>query len=113
MGKPITHEYGQELGVLKFFPYKAEAHVIPQSMVNSTVGTAMFVLGGTPYPSDDSKALGVLLQDIDVTQGDASGAVVYEGVIDPEKLEAKGVTISDAAKKAMPNVRIYGEPYKG
>ena len=111
MGKPITHEYGQELGILKFFPYEAEAHVIPQSMANSTVGTATFVLGGTPYPSNDANAVGVLLNDVDVTQGDAAGTVVYKGVIDPDKLTAKGVTINAAAKSAMPQVRIYGEPY--
>lgn len=113
MGKPITHEYGQEKGILKFFPYQGAACVVPQSMANTTVGTASFVLAGTPFPSNDGKALGVLLHDVDVTQGDAAGTYVYEGTIDPDKLEEKGVTISDAAKKAMPNVRIYGEAYKG
>lgn len=111
MGKPIVNEYGQNKTILKFFPYKGAACTVPTSMVNSTVGTASFVLAGTPFPSNDAKALGVLLEDVDVTQGDAAGTYVYEGVLDPEKLTANNITISAEAKGAMPNVQIYGEPY--
>lgn len=108
MGKPIEHEYGQELGVLKFFPYQGAACVVPATMAT---GGATIVPAGTPFPANNATALGVLLHDVDVSQGDAAGTYVYEGTIDPDKLTAKGVTISAAAKEAMPNVRIYGAPY--
>lgn len=111
MGKPIVNEYGQNKTILKFFPYKGAACTVPSSMVNSTVGSASFVLAGTPFPSDDENALGVLLENVDVTQGDAAGTYVYEGVLDPDKLSDNGITISDEAKGVMPNVQIYGEPY--
>ena len=32
MGKPIVHEYGQNKGILKFFPYEGAACVVPQTM---------------------------------------------------------------------------------
>ena len=111
MGKPIVHEYGQEKTILKFFDYKGAACVVPESMGVDVDGSKV-VVAGTPFPSNDGEALGVLLHTVDVTQGDAAGTYVYKGILDPTKLTANGVTISDAAKKAMPNVQIYGESYK-
>lgn len=109
MGKPITHEYGQNKTILKFFDYKGAACVVPESMGVEQEDGSKVVVAGTPFPSNDDKALGVLLADVDVTQGDAAGTYIYKGILDPDKLE--GVTISDDAKKAMPNVQIYGEAY--
>ena len=34
---------------------------------------------GTIYPSNDNKAIGVVLQDYDVTESDASMAIVLHG----------------------------------
>ena len=110
MGKPIVHEYGQDKTILKFFDYKGAACVVPESMGVETDGKKI-VVAGTPFPSDDENALGVLLHTVDVTQGDAAGTYVYKGILDPAKLEENGVTISNAAKQAMPNVQIYGETY--
>ena len=110
MGKPIVHEYGQEKTILKFFPYKGAACVVPESM-GAEVDGKKIVKAGTPFPSDDANALGLIFVDVDVTQGDAAGTYVYEGVIDPVKLEENGVTVSAEAKKAMPNVQFYGEAY--
>ena len=110
MGKPIVHEYGQKKTILKFFPYKGAACLVPQSM-GTVVDGKKIVKAGTPFPSNDDKALGVMLHDVDVTQGDAAGTYVYEGVIDPDKLQEKNVTIELSAQKAMPNVQIYGKAY--
>jgi len=102
----ITHEYGQEKTILKFFPYEGAACVVP-----ATMGTNGVVKAGTPFPSNDSKALGVLLHDVDVSEGDAAGTYVYQGVLDPDKLTENGITISADAFKAMPRVSIYGYSY--
>ena len=40
-----------------------------------------------------------------------AGTYVYEGILDPAKLTANSITITDAAKAAMPNVQIYGTAY--
>lgn len=112
MGKPIVHEYGQDKTILKFFDYKGAACVVPATMGVTQADGSKIVVAGTPFPSNDKNALGVLLATVDVTQGDAAGTYVYKGILDPAKLTANRVTISDAAKKAMPNVQIYGESYK-
>ena len=109
MGKPIVHEYGQDKTILKFFDFKGAACVVPATMGVAQADGTKIVVAGTPFPSNDKNALGVLLDTVDVTQGDAAGTYVYKGILDPTKLT---VTISDAAKKAMPNVQIYGESYK-
>ena len=66
------------------------------------------VKAGTPYPSNDAECLGYLLEDVDVTQGDAPGTYVYQGTIDWEKVT--GLSIADAARKATPRVTFYGAP---
>lgn len=111
MGLPITHEYGTDVGILKFFPYKGAACVVSATGVSANADGKKIVKAGTPIPANDGTALGVLLHDVDVTQGDAPGTYVYEGVLDPAKLTANGITLTAAAKAAMPNVQIYGVPY--
>lgn len=112
MGMPIVKEYGQEKTILKFFPHKNAACVVPQSMGVDQADGRKLVIAGTPFPADDDTCLGLLLYTVDVTAGDEAGAYVYEGVIDPDKLTENGVTVSDAAKKVIPNVQFYKEPYK-
>lgn len=50
--------------------------------------------------SNDAKAQGVLLHDVDVTNGTANGTVLVFGFVNLNRLEA-GVTISDEAKEAL------------
>lgn len=107
MGKPIVNEYGQEKGILKFFPYQGAACVVTTTIA----GGSKVVPAGTPYPSNDGECLGLLLHSVDVSNGDAPGTYVYEGVIDPDKLAENEVTVSDAAKAAIPRVTFYGSPY--
>ena len=103
MGKPIVRDFTQGKGILKFFPYEGAACVVQQSMVSAKI-----VKAGTPYPSNDAECLGYLLEDVDVTQGDAPGTYVYQGTIDWEKVT--GLSIADAARKATPRVTFYGAP---
>lgn len=109
MGKPIIHEYGQEKGILKFFPYQGAACVVPQTMqATADANGYKIVKAGTPFPSNDKECLGYLLHDVDVTQGDAPGTYVYAGTIDWEKVKSLSPTISEAARKATPRVTFYG-----
>lgn len=111
MGKPIAREFGQEKTILKFFPYEGAACLVPATMGTVQADGRKLVKAGTPFPSDDADCLGFLLADVDVTQGDAAGTYVYEGVLDPDKLKDNGVTISANAHKAVPRVTVYGVPY--
>lgn len=108
MGKPIVRDFTQSKGILKYFPYEGAACVVPQSMASVADANGMkIVKAGTPYPSNDAKCLGYLLEDVDVTMGDAPGTYVYQGSIDKAKLTANGVTVQDEAKAATTRVTFF------
>lgn len=111
MGTPIVKEFGQEKTILKFFDYKGAACVVPATGVSADADGKKIVKAGTPFPSNDASCLGYLLHDVDVTQGDAAGTYVYEGILDGAKITANGITVSAAAKTATPKVTFYGEAY--
>lgn len=109
MGKPIVHEFTQGKTILKFFPYQGAACIVKQSDVSVADANGYKIAkAGTPFPSNDNKCLGYLLEDVDVTQGDAPGTYVFEGTIDWEKVKDLSPAISDAARKATPRVTFYG-----
>lgn len=110
MGKPITRDFTQSKGILKFFPYEGADCVVAQSGVSADANGRKIVPAGTPYPTNDDGCLGYLLEDVDVTQGDAPGTYVYQGTIDWEKVKNLDPAIADAARKATPRVTFYGAP---
>ena len=58
---------------------------------------------GTIYPANDATAIGVVMNDYDVTDGDENMAIIIHGFILEEGLPAKP---SDLAKTAMPMVKF-------
>ena len=107
MGKPITREFTQGKTILKFFDYKGAACVVPELGVVADANGKKIVKAGTPFPSDDGSCKGYLLNDVDVTQGDAPGTYIYEGSIDNKKLTATGVVVGELAKAATPRVTFF------
>lgn len=61
-------------------------------------GDRFIIKAGTIYPSNDNEAIGVVLQDYDVTEGDVSMAIVLHGFIRVDRLPA---TPTDAALKNL------------
>lgn len=49
-------------------------------------GDRFIIKAGTIYPSNDDKAIGVVLQDYDVTESDVSMAIVLHGFIRADRL---------------------------
>lgn len=107
MGTPIARDFNANKTILKFFPFKGAACLVPASGVEADADGKKIVKAGTPFPANDATCLGYLLTDVDVTQGDAPGTYVYEGTLDPDKLKANGVSISDTAAAKTPKVNIY------
>ena len=107
MGKPITRDFTQGKTILKFLDYKGAACVVSESGVGADSNGNKIVKAGTPFPSNDGECKGYLLEDVDVTQGDAPGTYIYEGSIDNKKLTAAGVIVSGEAKKATPRVTFF------
>ena len=102
--KPITNEYGLEKTVLKHFPYLGAACLVPTTMA-TTIDP--IVPAGTPFPSNDGDCVGLLLHDVDTSNGDAPGTYVYEGDIDNAKLTERGITVGSSAKAAIPRVTFF------
>lgn len=61
-------------------------------------GDRFIIKAGTIYPSNDNKAIGVVLQDYDVTESDASMAIVLHGFIRVDRLSTQP---SNAALKNL------------
>lgn len=61
-------------------------------------GDRFIIKAGTIYPFNDNKAIGVVLQDYDVTESDASMAIVLHGFIRADCLPTPP---SDAALKNL------------
>lgn len=61
-------------------------------------GDRFIIKAGTIYPSNDNKAIGVVLQDYDVTESDVSMAIVLHGFIREDRLPASP---SNAALKNL------------
>lgn len=61
-------------------------------------GDRFIIKAGTIYPSNDNNAIGVVLQDYDVTESDVSMAIVLHGFIRADRLP---IPPSDAALKNL------------
>lgn len=102
MGKIRVTEYSNRKEMLKYDHFVAEAIVLTQSD-STTVDGKKIVKAGTILPANDATAKGVLLDDVDVTHGDATGSLVIHGFIDKSKL----TTQPDAAAiTALPMIKF-------
>lgn len=75
------------------------------SLADSTSGRYI-VKAGTIYPANDETAEGVILNDYDVTDGDAAAALVVEGFVQLNKLPEPP---EEEAIAAMPKIKFVGD----
>lgn len=59
-----------------------------------------YVPMGTVYPTNDKNAIGILYEDVDVSDGDMPGSVVEKGVVYEDKLPAELDTDAKTALQA-------------
>lgn len=62
------------------------------------------IKAGTVYPANGSGAVGIVFQDIDVTNGDALGSIMVAGHYYKDK-----ITIAGDAETALSSKGLYGE----
>lgn len=55
----------------------------------TTVEGRKIIKAGTVYPTNDASAVGMVLYDVDVTEGDADGALLLHGFVKKDKLPAE------------------------
>lgn len=75
-----------------------KTHEIPQSLATTESDGTKYVKAGTVYPSNDSNAIGIVYEDVDVTKGAMPGSVVEKGVVIESRLPA---AIDSDAKTAL------------
>ena len=83
---------------------KSEKFISVSGSVPQSKGTAFesrkIVKAGTILPSNDAQAKGILLEDVDVTAGDAVGALLISGIVIASRLpEAPQETAKTALKE--------------
>lgn len=105
--KVVSKEFGQPLEILKYNDFKGAPCMVSAAGVTADENGKKIVKAGTPYPANDSTCKGILLHDTDVTCGEAPGTYVFEGSIDNAKLAKNGITVSEAAKTALPRVTFF------
>lgn len=75
--------------------------ILKDSELATDVEGKKIVRAGTIYPSNDDKAIGVIMNDYDITYGDANVAVIIHGFIRTDKLPEAP---SEGAKTALKQI---------
>lgn len=100
----FNHRKVEEINILASANFTAFTYQIPADLgVESEDGCRKVVPAGTVYPSNDGEAIGVLLNDIDVTDGDREGSVIVSGILLQDRLPEP---ISEEALAAMKKISI-------
>lgn len=68
------------------------------SALVQTTADGKYVPMGTPWPSNDANAVGIVYEDVDVTSGPMPGSVVMSGTVYENRLPVK---LAAAAKTAL------------
>lgn len=102
MAKIRVTDYSNRKEILKNDHYVAEAVVLTQANA-TTVDGKKIVKAGTILPANNATAKGVVLYDVDVTNGDEVGSLVIHGFIDKSKLPTEPDL---AAITALPMIKF-------
>lgn len=96
-----TGEQGQVYAPGYFLAHEEcvrETRQIAQTGATTAADGAKYVKMGTPYPSNDTNAIGIVYEDVDVTKGDMPGSVVTKGIVYTNRLP---VTLDSDAEAAL------------
>lgn len=61
------------------------------------------IKAGTVYPANNETAIGLVMQDYDVTDSDASMAIIIHGFVRADRLPAD---LSETAKSVLPQITV-------
>lgn len=109
--KSVTNSYANKIEILQFpDDYVARPQFFDeQSTLAVKEENGRYIIkAGTPFPSNDSNCTGIVLNDIDVTDGDENGAVLVRGHINTERAEANfGGTYTTNCKNALKSAIFF------
>lgn len=108
MMKFTTKEYGSAKHILAVPDHyvaiarTAAKATAAEGMVVSENGR-FIIKAGTVYPANNETAIGLVLQDYDVTDSDASMAIVIHGFVRTDRLPKR---LSIEAKSVLPQITV-------
>lgn len=76
--------------------------IAANNMVVSENGR-FIIKAGTVYPANDETAIGLVMQDYDVTDSDASMAIIIHGFVRADRLPT---VLSERAKQVLPQITV-------
>lgn len=97
-------EYGSAKGILAFPDHWVAVGQLLEkdSALAVVVGTKKIVKAGTIFPANDATAIGIILNDADVTNGDINAALLIHGFVKtaalPEVPAAAAITALNLVK---------------
>lgn len=99
----VKSEEVKEVNFLASAKYHNYTRQISDEGVTANAKGRKIVKAGTVYKNKNGVAIGLVFNDVDVTEGPQPGAVMYEGWV----LEARlPETIEDADKATMPGIHF-------
>lgn len=108
--KSVTNTYASNKEILQFpDDYVARPQFFDEQSTLAVKENGRFIIkAGTPFPSNDANCTGIVLNDLDVTDGDANGAVLVRGHINTAKAEENaGITYATTCKTALKNAIFF------
>lgn len=82
--------------------FQAFTTQVEQTCVTADENGRKIVPAGTVYPANDATAKGILLHDVDVTNGSQAGSLIVEGYVIAERLPTAP---TPEAKAAMQEIK--------
>lgn len=113
--KSVTNAYAVKKEILQFpDDYVARPQFFDEQSSLAVKENGRYIIkAGTPFPSNDANCTGIVFNDLDVTDGDANGAVLVRGHINTAKAEENaGITYAAACKTALKSA-IFFYPLSG
>lgn len=109
--KSVTNSYANKVEILQFpDDYVARPQFFDEQskLAVKDENGRYIVKAGTPFPSNDANCTGIVLNDLDVTDGDENGAVLVRGHINTERAEENfGGTYTTNCKNALKGIFFY------
>lgn len=78
------------------------------ALVKTTDEGGKYVPAGTAYPSNDSNAVGIAYEDVDVTVGNMPGSVVTKGIVYEDRLAVTGASYDAVTLKDLVSPKDQG-----
>ena len=98
--KPVKVE---QINFLASAKYQNFTYQVSNVGVAANAEGRKIVPAGTIYPANDATAVGILFNDVDVTEGPQPGAVMVEGYVLTARLP---VAPTDEAKTALKEIKF-------